>query len=132
MVLLIRCDNMVGNKGSSRYGYGDLSCALMEVDLDLSNRTIEEDRGDSIRNAVIDMDCLVDKTHGCNDQMVKEPGKRCSSTHESEEKEPDRIGQAELDKELSSAAIESCFGADAIADLSQPAQFSGEKTETHL
>ncbi|KAJ8529538.1 hypothetical protein K7X08_036373 [Anisodus acutangulus] len=123
-------DNLLGNEGSSRYRYEDFSGAPMEVDLDLSNRKIEGGRGDSITNAIIDMDCLIDKS-----QMVEESGNRCS-THESEEKEPDRIGQSELVKELSiddvGAAIESCFGEDAIADLSQPAELSGEKTETHL
>ncbi|XP_055809696.1 zinc finger CCCH domain-containing protein 65 isoform X2 [Solanum dulcamara] len=84
------------------------------------------------------MNCLVDKALGCNYQMVKEPGNRCS-TQESEVKEPDPVRQVELDKEPSihdvSAAIESCFGADAIADFSQPAELSGAKmdvSETHL
>ncbi|XP_059318467.1 uncharacterized protein LOC132068781 isoform X3 [Lycium ferocissimum] len=130
-----------GNEGCSRYGYGDFTGAQMEFDLDPSNCTIdaiEGDRGASITNDIIDMNSLVDKTHGCNDQTVKEPGNRCS-THELEVKECDPIRQAELDKELGiddvSAAIESCFGADTIAELSQPAELSGEKmavSETHL
>ncbi|MCD9641850.1 hypothetical protein HAX54_028306 [Datura stramonium] len=129
------------NEGSSRYGYGDFTGAQMQVDLDLSNHisdAIEGDRGDSMTNVIIDMNCLVDKTLGCNDQMVNEPENRCS-THESEVKELDPIRQVGLDKELSnddiSAAIEYCFGADAIADLSQPPELSGEEidvTETRL
>ncbi|KAK4372823.1 hypothetical protein RND71_008207 [Anisodus tanguticus] len=113
-----------GNEGTSCYGYGDLTVAQMEVDLDLSNRknyAIEGDRGDSVTKDIIDMNFLVDKTHGCNDQIVKEPGNRCS-THESELKDLDPIGHAEFDKELSvddvSAAIGSYFGADAIVELS--------------
>lgn len=120
-----------GNEGSSPDGYGEFTGAQMEVDLDLSNHisdAIEGDRGDSISNDIIDMNCLVDKTLGCNDQMVKEPG-NSSSTRESEVKEPDPIRQVELDKQPSiddvSAAIESCFGAD--ADLSQPAELELDK-----
>uniref|UniRef100_M1B5U8 Zinc finger CCCH domain-containing protein 65 n=1 Tax=Solanum tuberosum TaxID=4113 RepID=M1B5U8_SOLTU len=127
--------------GNSRYGYGDFTRARMQVDLDLSNHTsnaVEGDRGDFITNDIIDMNCLVHKTLGYNYQMVKEPGNRCS-THESEVKEPDPIRPVGLDKDSSiddvSAGIESCFGADAIADLSQPAELSGEKmddSETHF
>lgn len=130
-----------GNEGNSCYGCGDFTGAPMQVNSDLSNHTsdaIEGIRGDFITNDIIDMNCLVDKTLGCNYQMVKEPGNRCS-TQESEVKEPDPIRQVELDKEPNiddvSAAIESCFGADAIADFSQPAELSGEKmdvSETHL
>lgn len=129
------------SEGNSRYGYGDFTRARMQVDLDLSNHTsdaVEGDRGDFITNDIIDMNCLVHKTLGCNYQMVKEPGNRCS-THESEVKEPDPIRPVGLDKDSSiddvSAGIESCFGADAIADLSQPAELSGEKmdvSETHF
>ncbi|KAK4373090.1 hypothetical protein RND71_008474 [Anisodus tanguticus] len=139
--LVVQQSSGDGNEGSSRYGYGDFTVAQMEVDLDLSNRTndaIEGDKGDSVTNDIIDMNCLVDKTHGCNNQLVKEPVNRCS-THESGVKETDPIGHAELDKELGvddvSAAIGSCFGADAIAELSQPTELSGEKiavSETHL
>ncbi|KAF3646572.1 hypothetical protein FXO37_20379 [Capsicum annuum] len=130
-----------GNEGSSRSGYGDFTGTQIEVDLDLSNQisdAVEGKKGDSVTNDIIDMNCLVDKTLGCNDQMIQEPGNRCS-THESEVKEPDPIRQVELDKEPSiadvRAAIESCFGADAIVDLSQPAELPGQKmdvSETHL
>ncbi|PHU01926.1 hypothetical protein BC332_27177 [Capsicum chinense] len=130
-----------GNEGSSRSGYGDFTGTQIEVDLDLSNQisdAIEGKKGDSVTNDIIDMNCLVDKTLGCNDQMIQEPGNRCS-THESEVKEPDPIRQVELDKEPSiadvRATIESCFGADAVVDLSQPAELPGQKmdvSETHL
>ncbi|CAN4121850.1 unnamed protein product [Withania somnifera] len=143
-----KSDNLVvqqgsgdGNEGSSPDGYGEFTGPQMEVDLDHLNHksdATEDDRGDSVTNDIIDMSCVVEKILACNDQMVKEPGNSCS-THESEVKEPDPIRQVELDKEPSiddvSAAIESCFGADAIADLSQPTDLSGEKmgvAESHL
>lgn len=130
-----------GNEGNSRDGYGDFTDARMQADLDLSNHitdATEGDRGDFITNDIVDKNCLGDKTLGCNYEMVKEPGNMCSS-HEAELKEPDPIRQVELDKQPSiddvSEAIESCFGADAIADLVQPLELSGEKmdvSETHL
>ncbi|XP_075081525.1 uncharacterized protein LOC107763042 isoform X1 [Nicotiana tabacum] len=130
-----------GNEGSSRSGYRDFTSAQMEVDLDLSNRTsdaIQGDRGHARTNDIDDMNRLVDKTRSFNDQMVEEPGNRCS-THESEVKESDPVGPVELDKELSiddvCATIESCFGADTVAELSQPAEVSGEEIPvpmTHL
>ncbi|KAJ8566044.1 hypothetical protein K7X08_030521 [Anisodus acutangulus] len=101
-----------GNEWSSCYGYGDLTVAQMEVDLDLSNHTndaIEGDRGDSVTNDIIVMNFLVDKTHGCNDQIIKEPGlfgdkMAIFETYLSEEmKHGLRVKEMELETLISSA-----------------------------